>query len=154
MPQDLHFRESFQCNLFVNLASLFRFVHRISARTTSEGNIIPSVISHSTNSIHQDLNPDDDESDYDADNEMDDDEGYIEDDGANNDEVIQFEVNEILEHENEDMLFVFPYQEETQYIADILNVVCNQINIAHINSGEVFDNIYIYVENEGGHVDE
>ena len=112
------------------------------------------MISHSTNSIHQDLNPDDDESDYDADNEMDDDEGYIEDDGANNDEVIQFEVNEILEHENEDMLFVFPYQEETQYIADILNVVCNQINIAHINSGEVFDNIYIYVENEGALVDE
>ena len=112
------------------------------------------MISNSTNSIHQDLNPDDDESDYDADNEMDDDEGYIEDDGANNDEVIQFEVNEILEHENEDMLFAFPYQEETQYIADILNVVYNQINIAHINSGEVFDNIYIYVENESVLVDE
>ena len=111
-------------------------------------------INYFTNSIHQDLNPDDDESDYDADNEMDDDEGYIEDDGANNDEVIQFEVNEILEHENEDMLFAFPYQEETQYIADILNVVYNQINIAHINSGEVFDNIYIYVENEGVLVDE
>lgn len=111
-------------------------------------------INYFTNSIHQDLNPDDDESDYDADNEMDDDEGYIEDDGANNDEVIQFEVNEILEHENEDMLFAFPYQEETQDITDILNVVYNQINIVHINSGEVFDNIYIYVENEGVHIDE
>ena len=111
-------------------------------------------INYFTNSIHQDLNPDDDESDYDADNEMDDDEGYIEDDGANNDEVIQFEVNEILEHENEDMLFAFPYQEETQDITDILNVVYNQINIVHINSGEVFDNIYIYVENEGVLVDE
>ena len=52
------------------------------------------------------------------------------------------------------MLFAFPYQEETQYIADILNVVYNQINIAHINSGKVFDNIYIYVENEGVLVDE
>ena len=112
------------------------------------------MISHSTNNIHQDLNPDDDESDYDTDNEMNDGEGYIEDDGANNDEFIQFEVNEMLEHENEDMLFAFPYQEENQDITDILNVVYNQINIAHMNSGEVFDNIHIYVENEGVHVDE
>ena len=153
MPQELHFRELFQCNFFVNLASLFRFFHRISATTTSDGNGILSVISHSTNNIHQDLNPDDDESDYDTGNEMNH-RDYIEDDGANNDDVIQFEVNEILEHENEDMFFAFPYQEETQDVTDILNVVYNQINIAHMDSGEVFDNIYIYVENERAHVDE
>ena len=111
------------------------------------------MISHSTNNIHQDLNPDDDESDYDTGNEMNH-RDYIEDDGANNDDVIQFEVNEILEHENEDIFFAFPYQEETQDVTDILNVVYNQINIAHMVSGEVFDNIYIYVENEGAHVDE
>ena len=110
----------------------------------SDGNGIPSVIDNSTNNIHQDLNPDDDESDYDTDNEMD-------ADNEMEDEVTQFEVNEILEHENENMVFAFPYQEETEYATD---VVYNQINIAHMDPGEVFGNMYIYVENEDIHVDE
>ena len=117
------------------------------------------MIDNSTNNIYQDLNPDADESDYDADNEMDGDESYIEDDSANSDEVIQFEnniieVNEVLEHENEDIFFAFPYQEGTADITAISNVVYNQINIGHMNPGEVFDNIYIYVENEDNHVEE
>ena len=67
----------------------------------SDGNGIPSVRSHSTNNIHQDLNPDDDESDYnlgpddgvdhDANDEMNiDDVDYIRNDGPNNSYRIQY----------------------------------------------------------------
>lgn len=67
----------------------------------SDGNGIPSVRSHSTNNIHQDLNPDDDESDYhlgpddgvdyDANDGIDiDDVDYIGDDDANSNYRTQY----------------------------------------------------------------
>ena len=96
-----HFLESLKYNVFVNFPSWFRFVHRIPAPMASDGNGIPSVRSHSTNNIHQDLNPDDDESDYnlgpddgvdhDANDEMNiDDVDYIRNDGPNNSYRIQY----------------------------------------------------------------
>ena len=85
-----NFIESLKYDLLVNFASLFRAVDQILTRVASGCNELPMVRDNITNVVYQDLEPDDGV-DYDADDEMNSDDGdYIGDDGDNNNYGIQY----------------------------------------------------------------
>ena len=85
-----NFIESLRYDLLVNFASLFRAVDQILTRVASGCNELPMVRDNITNVVYQGLEPDDGV-DYDADDEMNSDDGdYIGDDGGNNNYGIQY----------------------------------------------------------------
>ena len=84
------FIESLKYDLIVNSASLFRSVHQILTGVASGCNEMATVKDNITNVVYQGLGADD-VVDYDADDEMNTDDGdYIGDDGGNNNYGIQY----------------------------------------------------------------